>query len=199
MLMHLPGVKTKMPFCATRTLKYRIAESRQRLYRVAFAWCGEATVADDLVQETLTIALQRVGQLRHRERLNAWLYTILSNCWKQHLRQSRRIVELEEDRVSCNDNPEIVSSELELCDHVRRAILKLPLSQRQTITLIDLAGFSYAEVAKILDIPIGTVMSRLYRGRKLMEEAMLEYAQEHGYIRSGEPTKMRSRRDEAPN
>jgi RNA polymerase sigma-70 factor (ECF subfamily) len=64
------------------------------------------------------------------------------------------------------------------------------------VLLADLEGFAYKEIADILEIPVGTVMSRLYRGRRLLEEALLKYAREHGYIREGgEPTKMRSRRD----
>ena len=61
------------------------------------------------------------------------------------------------------------------------------------VILADLEGFSYKEIAEILELPVGTVMSRLYRGRKLLEVAMLKYAHEHGYLRSGEPAKMRSR------
>jgi len=64
------------------------------------------------------------------------------------------------------------------------------------VLLADLEGFSYKEIAEILEVPVGTVMSRLYRGRRLLEEAMLQYAREHGYIREGEePAKMRSRQD----
>jgi RNA polymerase sigma-70 factor (ECF subfamily) len=56
-----------------------------------------------------------------------------------------------------------------------------------------LEGFSYKEIADILEVPVGTVMSRLYRGRRLLEHAMLEFAREHGYLREGEPAKMRSK------
>ena len=58
---------------------------------------------------------------------------------------------------------------------------------------VDIGDFSYADAAQILEIPIGTVMSRLYRGRKLLEKTLLKYARHHGYIRGGEPTKMRTR------
>jgi RNA polymerase sigma-70 factor, ECF subfamily len=61
------------------------------------------------------------------------------------------------------------------------------------VLLADLEGFSYKEIAEILEVPVGTVMSRLYRGRRLLEAAMLEFAREHGYLREGEPAKMRSR------
>jgi len=65
------------------------------------------------------------------------------------------------------------------------------------VLLADIEGFSYKEIAEILDCPVGTVMSRLYRGRKMLERTLLEYARKYGYIRSGEePAKMRSRKDE---
>jgi len=66
------------------------------------------------------------------------------------------------------------------------------------VLLADIEGFSYKEIAEILDCPVGTVMSRLYRGRKMLERTLLEYARKYGYIRGGaEPAKMRSRKDEA--
>ena len=64
---------------------------------------------------------------------------------------------------------------------------------RMVVILADLEDFSYKEIAEILDCPVGTVMSRLYRGRKLLEKALLRYARRHGYIRGGEPAKMRTR------
>jgi hypothetical protein len=65
------------------------------------------------------------------------------------------------------------------------------------VLLADIEGFSYKEIAEILDCPVGTVMSRLYRGRKMLERTLLEYARKYGYIRGGaEPAKMRSRKDE---
>ena len=79
-----------------------------------------------------------------------------------------------------------------LDEDVQRALDDLPPDYRMAVLLADLEGFSYKEIADILELPLGTVMSRLYRGRKLLESAMLTYAKEHGYLRSGEPTKMRS-------
>lgn len=160
---------------AGRALRKRIAENRDRLYAVALAWSGDRMVADDLVQETLILALQRVGQLREQARLNAWMYTILSNCWRQHLRRARDHVEFEDAISAGDDNPEHNTRDLEIVGQVRRAILKLPLAQRQTITLVDLGGFSYAEVAEILGIPIGTVMSRLHKSRKALQRTLGRY------------------------
>ena len=80
-----------------------------------------------------------------------------------------------------------------LDDDVRKALESLPYDYRMVVILADLEDFSYKEIAEILDCPVGTVMSRLYRGRKLLEKALLKYARQHGYIRGAEPTKMRTR------
>lgn len=171
----------------TRCLRRKIAGNRDRLYGVALAWCGQSAVADDLLQETLMIALQRVHQLREKERLNAWMYTILSNCWKQYLRRMRPTIDIDDVDICCDDDAEGGSSKQEVADHVRRAILRLPTGQRQTVTLVDLAGFSYAEVAEILDIPIGTVMSRLYTSRQSLQKVLAKFRTpqpvENGHLR----------------
>jgi RNA polymerase sigma-70 factor (ECF subfamily) len=81
---------------------------------------------------------------------------------------------------------------------VKRALDSLPHDYKMVVLLADIEGFSYKEIAEILDCPVGTVMSRLYRGRKMLERTLLEYARKYGYIRGGaEPAKMRSRKDEA--
>ena len=77
------------------------------------------------------------------------------------------------------------------------ALEALPEDYRTAVELADLQGLSYREIAEKLDIPLGTVMSRLYRGRRKLEAVLLSYAREHGYIRSGAPRKMRSRKDAA--
>jgi RNA polymerase sigma-70 factor (ECF subfamily) len=83
-------------------------------------------------------------------------------------------------------------------EDVKRALDSLPHDYKMVVLLADIEGFSYKEIAEILDCPVGTVMSRLYRGRKMLERTLLEYARKYGYIRSGEePAKMRSRKDEA--
>jgi RNA polymerase sigma-70 factor (ECF subfamily) len=78
-------------------------------------------------------------------------------------------------------------------EDVKKALESLPYDYRMVVILADLEDFSYKEIADILDCPVGTVMSRLYRGRKLLEKALLKYARQHGYIRGGEPNKMRTR------
>ena len=147
-------------------MRSRIAASRERLYRVALAWCGDDMLADDLVQETLSLALQKVHQLRDHERLNAWLYSILNNRWKQYLRSRRPHEDLDDDRVCDKPGPDTLVDRFEIVSRVRMAVAALPLEQRRVPALVDLEGFSYNDVAEILEIPAGTVMSRLHRARK---------------------------------
>ena len=158
--------------CLAKNQRKQIAGARQRLFRVALAWCGDAMLADDLVQETLALGLQKVHQLRDPQRLSAWLYSILNNCWKQHLRGQRPHEELDEQRPCDGPAPETAVGRMETVRRVRTAVAALPLEQRQVLALVDLEGFAYCEVARILEIPIGTVMSRLHRGRKALLGAL---------------------------
>ncbi|RMG31391.1 MAG: RNA polymerase sigma factor [Gammaproteobacteria bacterium] len=151
---------------ARRRLEQAVAERRPRLYRIAYSWCGDRMVADDLVQESLERALRHHSELRDPERLDAWLHSILHNCWRQHLRRRRPDVALDEALLDLQQDVIGQVARLERIHAMRRAILDLPVLQREVVTLVDLEGFSYAEVAEILDIPIGTVMSRLNRARQ---------------------------------
>lgn len=159
-------------FCLVNNQRKQIAGARQRLFRVALAWCGDSMLADDLVQETLTTGLQKIHHLRDPDRLYAWLYSILNNCWKQHLRGQRPHEQIDEQRPCDDPAPDAAAGQLETVARVRRAVAALPLDQRQVLALVDLEGFAYCEVARILDIPIGTVMSRLHRGRKALLVAL---------------------------
>lgn len=161
----------------TEEMKKRIAGERQRLYRMAYAWCCESALADDLAQEAVTKALQKIHQLREPERLESWLYAILHNCWRTHLRQRRPDTPLDEEIIPCDDCPEQINQRQQIIDSVRSAISNLPLGQREVITLVDLNGFAYAEVAEVMGIPIGTVMSRLNRGRKSLQNALRDLGQ----------------------
>lgn len=160
--------------CSAYTLRHHIAESRNRLYKVALAWCGSEMLADDLVQDTLSTAIEKCHQVRDLDRLNAWLYTVLNNTWRQYLRRKREEYEFDENMFHQESNPESLADTQEIVSQVRMAIMALPMDQRQVIALVDLEGFSYAEVAVILEIPIGTVMSRLHRARKSLQNTLEE-------------------------
>lgn len=148
-------------------LKNRIGESRDRLYRVALAWSGDKMLADDLVQEAITAGIVNSHQLRDEKRLFVWLYSILNNSWCKYLRNKKLQIELDDDFADEERSGPFKScEESETVLRVRRAVATLPPDQSQVIALVDLEGLSYCEVSETLNIPIGTVMSRLHRARK---------------------------------
>lgn len=150
---------------------------RPALYRIAFAWCHDTALADDLTQETLSRAWARRAQLRDEQALKAWVVRIMHHCWLDHLRSRRDFDDVEslEDVLEApSDTPEQCCDREQVIACVRAAVEKLPLGQRQVLTLVDLEEFGYAEVAAILDIPIGTVMSRLSRARAALK-AILQH------------------------
>lgn len=161
--------------CRQRELKQRIAETRPRLYRTAYAWCHDTHLASDLVQETLSKAIKRVGQLREENRLESWLFGIMVNCWRDHFRAQRETLDIDELELAHDRTPESEFHTQDIVNNVRRSIERLPEGQRQVVTLVDLEGFSYADVAVILEIPVGTVMSRLSRARQTLADYLLSY------------------------
>ena len=166
-------------FVRSREAQRVLEQARARLYRVAYAWCHNAALADDLVQETLTKALRKSAQLRDPKARDAWLFTILANCYRDHFRKTRDMDDIDEIEISHETTPESESSRAEIVSMVRAAIARLPQGQRQVVTLVDLEGFSYVEVAQILDVPIGTIMSRLCRARNAMKDILLPTIQQN--------------------
>lgn len=154
-----------------------LAQSRGGLFRLAYMWCHDRALADDLTQETLIKALRHADQLRDPARLRSWLYGILANCWRDHLRARKPtedIDTIEEHLLASAETPEQSASQAQLALRVRAAVGRLPVGQREVLSLVDLEECSYAEVALILDIPIGTVMSRLCRGRAALRDALAD-------------------------
>jgi len=162
----------RVPYCPATALECRIVETRNSLYRVALAWCGDEMLADDLVQETLSTGIAKRSQLRDEKRLFAWLYSILNNQWNSYLRSKKPHSELDEQLPSNESGPVERCEETEIVNRVRRAVATLPVIERQVIALVDLEELAYCDVAEVLDIPIGTVMSRLHRARKRLLEKM---------------------------
>jgi len=156
-----------------RAFRTALSQSRDRLYRTAYAWCHQPDLADDLVQQTLCKALQSQGQLKDVEATEAWLFRIMANCLTDYRRSRREILTGEEIEIVDSRTPEHEAYEQEIVRRVRSAVAKLPLEQRQVVSLVDLEGFTYATVAEILDIPVGTVMSRLCRGRRALREKLI--------------------------
>jgi len=176
------------------------------LYNTAYRMTRNAQDAEDLVQETYLKAYRYYDKFEEGTNFKAWLFKILKNTFINNYRKKQQtppqsdFAEIEdafESRLSSDVTGQMKSPEEEILEDVldedvQRALDDLPPDYRMAVLLADLEGFSYKEIAGILELPLGTVMSRLYRGRKLLESAMLTYAKEHGYLRSGEPSKMRS-------
>jgi len=160
--------------CRSREAKLRLEQHRLRLYRIAYSWTHHAALADDLVQETLTKAMQKSSQLRDPNAGEAWLYSILANCYHDHFRRHRASEEIDNNTLIHESTPEKESSEQEIVLKVRAAIAKLSEGQRQVVTLVDIQGLSYMEVAQILNVPIGTVMSRLCRARYALKDLLAD-------------------------
>jgi RNA polymerase sigma-70 factor (ECF subfamily) len=177
------------------------------LYNTAYRMTRNAEDAEDLVQETYLKAYKYYDKFKEGTNFKAWLFKILKNTFINSYRKKQLepvksdfadIEETFETQVSDEvtnrtKDPEEELLEDVLDEDVQQALENLPDDYRMAVILADLEGFSYKEIAEILEVPLGTVMSRLYRGRKLLEEEMLRYAREHGYLREGRPSKMRSR------
>ena len=149
-------------------LRRRIEASRVALFRVAYLWCHDRALADDLTQEALAKALEHAEQLRDPGRLRPWLYGILINCWRDHLRAldpTEDIDGIDEHWLAVEPDTADLASWQQTADRVRAAVQRLPSGQRAVLALVALEEFSYSEAAGILGVPIGTVMSRLSRAR----------------------------------
>jgi RNA polymerase sigma-70 factor (ECF subfamily) len=168
------ALKKIFGFNQRRAFKQLIVNNRTRLYRMAYAWTNNPHLADDLVQQTLLKALSNQKQLRDFAAAEGWLFRILANCLTDYRRAKREYLSGDELEIVDKVTPEHLAGEQQLVQRVRRAVQQLPINHKQVITLVDLEGFSYASVAQILDIPVGTVMSRLCRGRRALRDHLID-------------------------
>lgn len=167
----------KLVYLFSAGLRGRLTAMRPRLYRLAYAWCHDGHLADDLTQEALARAIDRAGQVKDEAAFESWLFAILNNCWRDYLRRCKDCVDIEdidEAVLSHDATPERLYASRQAGNRVRAAIARLPVGQRQALTLVDIEECSYAEVAAILDIPVGTVMSRLSRARMAVKAMLSE-------------------------
>jgi RNA polymerase sigma-70 factor (ECF subfamily) len=141
-----------------------------RLRRYARALVGERATADDLVQDTLERAWSKLHLYRRGTDLRAWLFTVMHNVHVNRLRAARPADPLEDEM------PELAQRATQgdalLVRDLERAVAALPEGQRQVLLLVALEDLSYEETARVLDIPIGTVMSRLARAREKLRSMM---------------------------
>ena len=182
-------------FSQRRAFKKLVSNSRERLYRMAYAWTHDPYLADDLVQQTLCKALNNQKQLRDMVAADAWLFRILANCLTDYRRARREVLHGDDLALVENRTPETQTEEQQLVDKVRLAVSRLPIAQCQVVTLIDLQGFTYASVAETLDIPVGTVMSRLCRGRQALRESLMDARSQLPTEQTATITKIRRIRD----
>jgi len=160
--------------------------------RVARALAGRGADADDLVQETFLRAYRYWHTYDGTSDCRRWLATICRNAYREISRRSERVVALEDHELESLASARVHSAarsagvddmftRLDLGPAISRAIDELEEHYRQVVLLVDVEGFDYQEVADALEIPIGTVRSRLYRGRRQLQEALLAYAIDAGY------------------
>jgi RNA polymerase sigma-70 factor (ECF subfamily) len=144
-----------------------------RLRRFAYGLTGSIDAGDDLVQSACERALSRLHQWQAGTRLDSWMYRIMQNLWFDELRAGRRreLVTEELDAMTGGDAETEMAMRLDLAA-VRRRIADLPPDQRAVLLLVSVDGLSYKEAAVALEVPIGTVMSRLARARLALARAL---------------------------
>ncbi len=163
------------------------------LYNYAVRMTGDPEDANDLVQETYMKAYRFFDSFEKGTNCKAWLFRILKNSYINRYRKESK----EPDKVDYDDIKEFYhtvkhssldSNDMQekwygelLDDEISRALDSLPEDFREVVQLCDIEGFTYEEIANMVDCPIGTVRSRLHRGRKILREKLLDYARYHGY------------------
>ncbi len=171
------------------------------LYRVALRYTRDPSSAEDLVHDTVVRALRFRERFEAGTNFKAWTYTILTNTFiHKYRRQKRERQVLEgaaredverqlrsEQSRDAAQRPEHVYLDHLLSDEIVSALDALPDDYRNVITMCDLEGLSYKEIADVLDCPVGTVMSRLYRGRRILERRLHAVAVERGIVKSDTP------------
>ena len=167
-----------------------------QLYSAALRMTRKPADAEDLVQETFVKAFAAFHQFEEGTNLKAWLYRILTNTYINQYRKKQReplqsVTDEIDDwslaRAAEHTSSGLRSAETEALDHlpdsaVKDALASLPDEFRMAVYLADVEGFSYKEIAEIMGTPIGTVMSRLHRGRKALQKSLWDYASERGIV-----------------
>lgn len=146
---------------------------RQGVINVVYRMCGDAALAEDAAQEAFLRAWQHLGRYRPSSPFRNWLYRIALNAAYDALRRAPQTLDVDElSLASAEDGPHAIFAREERARRVRRAVRALPEASRSVLVLREYEGLSYREIADVLDIPIGTVMSRLNYGRNRLRQML---------------------------
>jgi RNA polymerase sigma-70 factor (ECF subfamily) len=173
-----------------------------QLYSAAMRMARNPADAEDLVQEAYTKAFSAFHQYKPGTNLKAWLYRILTNTYINLYRKRQReplqsnsdtIEDWQLARAESHTSSGLRSAEAEALDHlpdsdVKRALQAIPEEFRLAVYFADVEGFAYKEISDIMNTPIGTVMSRLHRGRKMLRDMLADYAADRGFKAAADAT-----------
>jgi RNA polymerase sigma-70 factor (ECF subfamily) len=177
---------------------------RDQLYKSALRMTRSVEDAEDLIQETYLKAYKYYARFSEGTNFKAWLFKIMKNTFINSYRKKKLQppkVDFDEVQEGLEEtlmekaqgsliDPESWLMAIEMDHEVRESLLSLPHDYKMVVLLADLEGFAYKEIADILAVPVGTVMSRLYRGRRMLEKALLSFGRRYNYV-SQPPEKLR--------
>lgn len=161
-----------MGFWKKKQFEHRVTALIPRLYSIAHSWGCVRDICDDLIQETVSIALDKRDQLRDPSALDCWTIRILVNAHRQYLRKRKWLTTLDDIELVDDFGPANQFESNRIVERVRNAIQKLSDEHKKILVLVDMEGLSYRDVSKVLDIKMGTVMSRLGRARNNLRESL---------------------------
>lgn len=166
------------------------------VYRFALRLTGSPADAEDLVQETFLRAYRSWDHYTPGTAAKSWLFTICRNAFLRQRQQDTRRAQVIQEAApretalfmpAYQDDPEGSFFDSLVDETILQHIDQLPSEFREVVLLSDLEGLSYNEIAKVLEIPLGTVKSRLFRGRKLLQKVLYDYARESGIVHAPAP------------